>query len=42
MIRHGRGSKPPSWWELMSIVEKIIAIFGPLGIVFLLYQIIFN
>ena len=42
MIRHGRGSKPPSFWEISSLPEKIVMILGPPGIIFILYQIIFN
>ena len=42
MIRHGRGSKPPSFWEISSLPEKIVMILGPPLIIFILYQIIFN
>ena len=42
MIRHGRGSKPPSWWELMSGVEKLVFLIIPPLLIFIIYQIIFN
>ena len=41
MINKNRG-KPPSFWEISSLPEKIVMILGPPGIVFILYQIIFN
>ncbi len=42
IVKNKRGRKPPSYWEIASIPEKIIIIFGPPLIVFILYQIIFN
>jgi len=42
MVIKNRGGKPPSFWSIASLPEKIVMVLGPPGIVFILYQIIFN